>query len=320
MVRFADEEWALLVCQQRMTDAHQATLNEWYEGTIETDVYIPLSGEPTNACEALPVAEPQVGPVAIPLDGSHRSTVDALAGSEDAPGVSGDASSTTSLETYLGAAHELLKIEAEIAGLQLPQTGEEEAYGPHYPSGYCNNPCRALVPWQPLVIKVPRAPAPVIYCGYTPGWEESRSPVERLGAAVVETGNLLAGYLFTKVIPFAAGTVFHSMAQLATMVAEAEQPCDPTIEGPTLPLEERGAAMGYMNSAAIAMELRRRFGRPQATPANVELGGRVAREILSDRCRATRSEAWYTSVEATKMWLTPTLVDMVHATGNVGFC
>nr|BDR95922.1 RNA-dependent RNA polymerase 1 [Ixeridium yellow mottle virus 2] len=321
VARYADEEWALLVCQQRMTEAHQATLNEWYEGTIETDVHIPSVVGPSDARDASPVAVPQEVPLAAPMGNTLSNPEDASRNCGDALNVSGDAGSMASLDTNLEVAHELLKLEAAIDGWMCsPGEVDDEVYGPHYPPGYYTNPCRALVPWTPLVIKVPRAPTPVIYCGYTAEWENNRTPMEKLGAAVVETGNVLASYLFTKVIPVVAGTVIYSMAHLATMVAEAEQPIDPTVEGPTLPLEERGAPMGYMNSAAIAMELRRRFGRPQATPANVELGGRVAREMLSDRCGATRSEAWYTSVEATKMWLSPTLVDIVHATGKVGFC
>nr|UVK78466.1 MAG: RNA-dependent RNA polymerase [Picris umbravirus 1] len=313
IARFADEEWALLVCQQRMTDAHQETLNQWYEGTIETDVFIP-SGVDSPGVNT-------VAPVAVPQEDSTSTSGDAPVELREDLQAREDKDETSSIADSLEGLRRLSsEIADAVSDLSLEEVEDEEAFGPHYPAGYLLNPCRALVPVSPPSFTVQGGCPPVVYCRYTQEWEDSRPPHDKLVAAVKATGSVIASYLFEHVIPLVAGTVVYSMAQLVTMVGEAERPVNPTIEGPALPMEERGAPMGYMNSAAIAMELRRRFGRPQATPANVELGGRVAREVLSDRCGATRSEAWYTSVEATKMWLSPTLVDLVQSTGQVGFC
>jgi len=63
-------------------------------------------------------------------------------------------------------------------------------------------------------------------------------------------------------------------------------------------------------SQSVAMELRSRFGIRVASPANVEMGGRVAREILSN-AGLKRSEVYYMSRLAVNMWLCPTQLDQV---------
>ncbi|CAA93799.1 orf1 [Groundnut rosette virus] len=84
-------------------------------------------------------------------------------------------------------------------------------------------------------------------------------------------------------------------------------------------LQEEGAPMAYMNAQSIAMELRAMFGWQAATPANRELGNRVARDILRDGCGATREQIWYMSSLALHMWFQPTLCDLAIKAGAQNF-
>ena len=64
------------------------------------------------------------------------------------------------------------------------------------------------------------------------------------------------------------------------------------------------------DSKTVAMELRARLGRRPRTPANLEMGGRVAREILKD-AGVARADLHYMSVLAVNMWFQATQLDCV---------
>jgi hypothetical protein len=63
-------------------------------------------------------------------------------------------------------------------------------------------------------------------------------------------------------------------------------------------------------SQTVAMELRARLGKRPRTPANLEMGGRVAREILKE-AGVSRAEQHYMSVLAVNMWFQATQLDCV---------
>nr|UNA06893.1 putative P1 [Ethiopian tobacco bushy top virus] len=87
----------------------------------------------------------------------------------------------------------------------------------------------------------------------------------------------------------------------------------------SLKLQEEGAPMEYITAHMIAMELRSMFGWQLSTPANRELGNRVARDILRDRCGANRENTWYLSSLALQMWFQPTLCDLAIKAGPQNF-
>nr|UNI81602.1 MAG: RNA polymerase [Groundnut rosette virus] len=93
---------------------------------------------------------------------------------------------------------------------------------------------------------------------------------------------------------------------------EVGEPCN-------MKLQVEGAPMAYMNAQTIAMELRAMFGCQANTPANRELGNRVARDILRDCCGATREQIWYLSSLALHMWFQPTLCDLAIGAGAQNF-
>nr|WIL96171.1 replication-associated protein [Carrot umbravirus 2] len=84
------------------------------------------------------------------------------------------------------------------------------------------------------------------------------------------------------------------------------------------PMEE-GPSMAHITSYTIAMELRSRFGNRVASGPNIELGARVAREILKS-AGAVRSDNYYLAQQAVKFFLSPTLLDVVFSTPVQDFC
>nr|QNT09934.1 RNA-dependent RNA polymerase [Ethiopian tobacco bushy top virus] len=86
-----------------------------------------------------------------------------------------------------------------------------------------------------------------------------------------------------------------------------------------LELQKEGAPMEYITAHMIAMELRSMFGWQLNTPANRELGNRVARDILRDRCGANRENTWYLSSLGLQMWFQPTLCDLAIKAGPQNF-
>nr|CUC08880.1 RNA-dependent RNA polymerase [Tobacco bushy top virus] len=80
-----------------------------------------------------------------------------------------------------------------------------------------------------------------------------------------------------------------------------------------------GEPMGYMNAHSVAMELRARYGVQPATAANLQLGNRVAREILEKQCGATRDMVFILGHLATTLWFTPTMVDLALQCGPKDF-
>ncbi|QBB78569.1 putative replicase-associated protein [Patrinia mild mottle virus] len=293
MERFADPDWALLMCQGRMTTAHADNIQRWYEGELSTDVFIPEvapkngEGQGSSPLPAVEMPSPQ------PSDNDQE-------GDDLAP--------------WLEERFELLKLEAEIAAPSVEAEGQEETvvFGPEYPEEYRVNLCRALVPFVPPPPERVDAPAHVQV-------EEGRCSTIAASFRACGGAVLASAYAALATAMGSATEACKTIASAAA-VASKEVPLDITVEGPAVPMQEPGAPMGYVTSASIAMELRRRFGMPVRTPANSELGGRVAREILADRCGSTRSDAWYMSQEAVDFWLRPTVVDLVQRTRPVGFC
>uniref|UniRef100_A0AB39ICP2 RNA-directed RNA polymerase n=1 Tax=Pastinaca umbravirus 1 TaxID=2950848 RepID=A0AB39ICP2_9TOMB len=105
-----------------------------------------------------------------------------------------------------------------------------------------------------------------------------------------------------------SGSSDHSEVDASTEMPSSDE--DPDEGVSTSHLQVAGPAMGHMDSYSVAMELRARFGYRCKSPANVELGGRVAREILN-HCGAVRSEVYYLAQLAVQFWFAPTLLDLV---------
>nr|CAR85737.2 RNA-dependent RNA polymerase [Tobacco bushy top virus] len=80
-----------------------------------------------------------------------------------------------------------------------------------------------------------------------------------------------------------------------------------------------GEPMAYMNAHSVAMELRARYGVQPSTAANLQLGNRVAREILEKQCGATRDMVFILGHLATTLWFTPTVVDLALQCGPKDF-
>uniref|UniRef100_A0A6M6A9U0 33kDa protein n=1 Tax=Pea enation mosaic virus-2 TaxID=193120 RepID=A0A6M6A9U0_PEMV2 len=162
------------------------------------------------------------------------------------------------------------------------------------------NPCREMVLWVPTglpaerdvlprargVIMIPEVPA----SSYT------------LSVKVME-----AVRLAQEVLASLAKRVSEKRS-LPTLTAQAQP--EATLSGCDYPYQETGAAAAWITPGCIAMELRAKFGICKRTPANLEMGSRVARELLRDNCVTCRETTWYTSAIAVDLWLTPTVVDL----------
>jgi hypothetical protein len=282
------KDWGILICQQRMTDYHQAQLEGWYDGSIATDGLIP----------ALATTSDNVAPVAT-------SGVAASSPAGDASPVDGDAGvthcNTDEFPSKLNDRLEALQAARVLAELPATPTATVVVH----------NTCTDLIVYQPPIDWVTlarslnqQASAPAEIACPTTG---SRGSAQEIWAALTA--------VWDRVYLNLAGAAQFGAAHLNPPDTEPD-----TFEGPQYPTEEVGSASLYINAAAVAMELRAKFGVPTKTPANYELGGRVSRELLRDNCRCSRADVWYLSQCAVQMWWQPTLVDLVHRTKPEGFC
>nr|AAU20330.2 RNA-dependent RNA-polymerase [Pea enation mosaic virus 2] len=162
------------------------------------------------------------------------------------------------------------------------------------------NPCREMVLWVP------------------PGLPAERDVLPRArGVIMIPEVPASAYTLSVKVMEAVrlAQEVLASLAKRAlekrsrpTLTAQAQP--EATLSGCDYPYQETGAAAAWITPGCIAMELRAKFGVCKRTPANLEMGSRVARELLRDNCVTCRETTWYTSAIAVDLWLTPTVVDL----------
>nr|AEM45990.1 RNA-dependent RNA-polymerase [Pea enation mosaic virus 2] len=134
------------------------------------------------------------------------------------------------------------------------------------------NPCREIVLWVP------------------PGPPAERDVLPRArGVIMIPEVPASACTLSVKVMEAVrlAQEVLASLAKRAlerrstpTFTAQAQP--EATLSGCDYPYQETGAAAAWITPGCIAMELRAKFGVCKRTPANLEMGSRVARELLRD--------------------------------------
>jgi hypothetical protein len=65
----------------------------------------------------------------------------------------------------------------------------------------------------------------------------------------------------------------------------------------------------------VAMELRARFGTRPRSAANLDMGARVARDLLKDH-KIPNSQIWKLSEMAVRLWLVPTALDIALMKGD----
>nr|WAK75542.1 replicase [White snakeroot virus A] len=285
-----DPTWAVLICQQRMTDTKHAGLAAWYECAEEVNFAFNDGALVNSAQDAETCLMPQPDSVEMP-----STTVEEAESGRDSP--------SPNEPCWDLAAEDLQRFERLkrlSTFLETVEDVEEKlAYGPHYPAGYEHNPCRTLVVYHPPGAFLPPPPTPPILLPWYPMVESKASSCANLCRGAWDAIRRMLRVKKTPVEWGSRAGATHTPSEVIPDVWPREVP---------------GASMAYMNSATVAMELRKRFGVVKATPQNLMMGGRVAREILSEQCTAPREAVWYMGEEAVLKWLSPTVLDLVQRT------
>nr|AXN55935.1 putative 36 kDa protein [Red clover umbravirus] len=295
--RVADPTWALLVCQERARRDFQAITDEWYEGTMECNLLIPSPTPEAVLGPAQPKAKPDDEVVSDEgLDSLEKESV------SDSHECAGTVASSV-VEEFLSADTEQLS--------DPPATAAELAMEEHLHRVRMAelNSCRAIVPWVATGLPreedvLPRARGVIIV-------SEVPASAITLSVKVWEAVRLAQGVLSSIV---KRGSRAATAADFTAQVLPVA-----TVSGCDYPSQETGAAAKWITPGCIAMEMRARFGVPKRTPANLEMGGRVARELLRDNCVTCRETTWYMSAMAVDLWLTPTVVDLACGRRPVDF-
>nr|UGN61046.1 RNA-dependent RNA polymerase [Pea enation mosaic virus 2] len=162
------------------------------------------------------------------------------------------------------------------------------------------NPCREMVLWVPT------------------GLPAERDVLPRARGVIMIPEVPASAYTLSVKVKEAVRLAQEVLASLAKRASEkrplpaltAQAQPEATLSGCDYPYQETGAAAAWITPGCIAMELRAKFGICKRTPANLEMGSRVARELLRDNCVTCRETTWYTSAIAVDLWLTPTVVDL----------
>nr|AEM45993.1 33 kDa protein [Pea enation mosaic virus 2] len=163
-----------------------------------------------------------------------------------------------------------------------------------------SNPCREMVLWVPT------------------GLPAERDVLPRARGVIMIPEVPASSYTLSVKVAEAVRLAQEVLASLAKRALEKRSPPTLTaqaqpealLSGCDYPYQETGAAAAWITPGCIAMELRAKFGICKRTPANLEMGSRVARELLRDNCVTCRETTWYTSAIAVDLWLTPTVVDL----------
>nr|WOZ17739.1 replication-associated protein [Carrot mottle virus] len=290
-------EWGVLITQGRMTRALSEEHERWYTGRVETDVYIPAAQyvDPRDV-EAEPTGQDGSSTRVDDPVSNSSPTVPAKPTTEVIP-VAGLGSTSAGVVPalegpvpYLGDVYTILRMVDPTAEASESSDEEEDTCCPAYTHAASNSVASHGANAVP-------PPASGEHPGVSPVGAPSLSSAVGSSPAVDTT-------------------------HINTVDASSEMPT--TVEGPdegvsTSPLQEAGPSMAFVDASSVAMELRARFGYRSKNPANLELGGRVARDILKG-CGAVRSENYYLAQLAVQLWFAPTLLDLVLRGPVQDFC
>nr|ACJ03575.1 RNA-dependent RNA polymerase [Carrot mottle mimic virus] len=275
-----DDTWGLLVTQARMTTAHTADMCAWYEGSRETNQYLPLE-QFVDSRDASKEAEDKVdkkSTAPIPGAGGPAPNADgALVVPPPVDGVEMPADSMQMSAPTGGAVVQPDNIEVAHWVYSLPS--ELEPLDEDVPVDQSASTEAELelvrVLNNAIAVGDERVPtlAPI---QEEPENEASAAPETAVGTAHQEgqTPNGDAPSTGNAAVSSDAGNSTHASGEAD---ASTEMPVTTEAAGP---LMEEGPSMAHLTSYAVAMELRSRFGLRPASPANIELGARVAKEIL----------------------------------------
>ncbi|UVX24726.1 hypothetical protein [Paederia scandens chlorosis yellow umbravirus] len=288
-------EWALMIVQARMSEEASQHMSSWYECQAATTLAMP------TILQAEETPEPVVPGVSSAPELETQSVMPAKADERVDP--------LAPLMERL----DILKAERLIGELPSPPSNPI-AVGSASPKPDEASPSDAIVPY-----------AGEIHLGYEELQRESSTSLEaepldahdEVDAGTLRKVSMLLDRAFLSVGNALTPAVGAALAVFSAPAGQYVEP--PEMQGPNFPTEVEGSAMRFMNAHSVAMELRKRYGLQPKTPANVQLGGRVAREILGLQCGATREQVWYLGQLATSMWFQPTLVDLALGAGAKDF-
>nr|BBH43057.1 RNA-dependent RNA polymerase [Carrot mottle virus] len=281
-------EWGVLITQERMTRALSVEHERWYTGRVETDVYIPVAQyvDPRDV-EAEPTSQ-QGNSTGVDNPVNNCSgTVPAKPATEVIPvgGLGGRGVGVVPAPEgpipCEGNVYAILRMADPTADASESSDDEEDTCCPAYIHAASNS-----------VAEHSASAVPPPMEGTHPG----ASPVG-VPPSLSAVG----------VSPAVNGTHVNTVDASTVMPTKVEGP-DEGVS--TSPLQEAGPSMAFVDASSVAMELRARFGYRTKNPANLELGGRVARDILKG-CGAVRSENYYLAQLAVQLWFAPTLLDLV---------
>nr|UVK78454.1 MAG: RNA-dependent RNA polymerase [Pastinaca umbravirus 1] len=314
-------EWGVLITQERMSMALAKEHERWYVGSAETNIYIPVSPyvDPRDAVKAAPTSpedtDEGVSPRASsPSPFTASRTVDATTLDLLRGVAAGCAEEPAALPCSV---YSVLTAPARPLAGVLEDPEEEDTCCPayYYAAGE-EGEVRALPPLRHEAV----APQP------NGGAVEASSMADVVSPPIADEGAVASTVVPVDPPLAEEGTVVSAVvpASSGDSTADAPEGMPPDGEDPdegvsTSPLQEAGPTMAAMDSFSVAMELRARFGYRSKSPANIELGGRVAREILN-HCGAVRSETYYLAQLAVQLWFAPTLLDLVLKGPVQDFC
>ncbi|APG76250.1 hypothetical protein 1 [Changjiang tombus-like virus 3] len=282
------EEWSILIAQERMTREHASNAKDWFLGTAPCDLLLP---------QIVVAPQPSEGNAAAPAALSRsEDSVDAVSESSDSvPDVPGAPTPATALLVGSIPVTCPLVTDRPSAVLSPPTSHTGAPTPPAASASRVNTLCRLALGVHPGDLTwVPAVTSTAI--------QVSRTLVEGTRRATAQA----RGWIRAAV----------AVAERELCPPPALEELKPVAKGPR---QEVGEAASWVNAESVAMELRALFGLLTDTPVHREMGGRVAREILRDRCRCGREDTWYLSTSAVTHWLSPTLTDLVLATRPQGF-
>nr|QZA75376.1 replication-associated protein [Pea enation mosaic virus 2] len=284
--RELDPTWALLVCQERARRDVESISHEWYEGSMECNLLIPLPTADT-------VLGPSVASVESPVIPAEEGV--------PSPTLCVDAPVVKVVDLPVIDPVDLEKLEAirhRKTNISAADIDKFEVLSRQMLADA--NPCREIVVWVPTGLPAERDVLPRARGVIT--IPEVPASAHTFTVKVQEAVRLAQEIL--------ASLAKRAMARGTSPSTTAQTLSEATLSGPDFPYQETGAAATWITPGCIAMELRAKFGVCKRTPANLEMGSRVARELLRENCVTCRETTWYTSALAVDLWLTPTVVDL----------
>ncbi|AAB81639.2 RNA-dependent RNA polymerase [Carrot mottle mimic virus] len=308
-----DDTWGLLITQARMTTAHTADMCAWYEGSRETNQYLPLE-QFVDSRDASKEAEDKVDKLSSPpTRGCGGTTVNADGGLVENPlPTNRDEMPASSMQMNAPSGGiAVASVNSEVARwvFALPRELDEPIMETPVDPSAPTEAERELARVLNNTVAVGDTASALSTIQEEPQHEVIAVPGTAVGVVHQEDPAPVEGSPSTRDAAM-EGDAGHS--------AHAGDDTDASVEMPTTveaagPLMEEGPSMAHLTSYTVAMELRSRFGLRPASPANIELGARVAREILKT-AGARRQDNYYLAQQAVKFFLTPTLLDVVYST------